>query len=137
MNESLVLSLSDSITEDEVVDLYRANHWSSAEKPDQLLPALRHSHSLVTARIDGRLVGLGNAISDGFLVVYYPHMLVHPDVQGQGIGRRMMEALQSVYAGFHQQMLTADGDAVAFYEALGFERAGRTSPMWIYAGNEH
>ena len=31
-------------------------------------------------------------------------------------------------------MLTADGDAAAFYEAMGFARAGRTVPMWIYAG---
>jgi GNAT superfamily N-acetyltransferase len=33
-------------------------------------------------------VGLGNAISDGALVVYYPHMLVLPEYQGRGIGRR-------------------------------------------------
>ncbi|MDX1400105.1 MAG: GNAT family N-acetyltransferase, partial [Oceanospirillum sp.] len=62
---------------------------------------------------------------------------VHPDHQGAGIGRKMMQAMQSVYAGFHQQMLTADGDAVAFYKALGFERAGKTEPMWVYAGDEH
>ncbi|GAL03228.1 histone acetyltransferase HPA2 and related acetyltransferases [Photobacterium aphoticum] len=42
----------------------------------------------MTARLNGRLVGIGNAISDGHLVVYYPHMLVHPDVQGQGIAAR-------------------------------------------------
>ena len=101
------------------------------------MAALRNSHSLVTARIDGQLVGLGNAISDGHLVVYYSHFLVHPDFQHRGIGRRMMEALQSNYAGFHQQMLTADGDAVLFYETMGFVRAGKTEPMWIYAGNEH
>jgi hypothetical protein len=34
-------------------------------------------------------------------------------------------------------MLTADGRAVEFYKELGFERAGHTEPMWIYAGTEH
>lgn len=34
-------------------------------------------------------------------------------------------------------MLTADGDAVKFYKALGFERAGETEPMWIYVGADH
>jgi GNAT superfamily N-acetyltransferase len=92
---------------------------------------------LVTARISGKLVGIGNAISDGSLVVYYPHMLVHPDHQGKGIGRSMMELLQQRYASFHQQMLNADFDAMGFYKSLGFERAGKTVPMWIYAGNEH
>jgi len=133
----LRIILNDSVEQAEVIDLYRANGWSSADKPEPLLAGLRNSHTLVTARLDGRLVGLGNAISDGHLVVYYPHMLVHPDHQGEGIGRKMMEVMQMVYQDFHQQMLTADGDAIAFYQALGFERAGKTEPMWIYAGNEH
>ena len=131
------IELNGEIEEAEIVELYRANEWSSAEKPEQLLPALRNSHTLVTARADGKLVGVGNAISDGYLVVYYPHMLVHPSNHGCGIGRKMMEAMQSVYSGFHQQMLTADGEAIEFYTALGFERAGKTEPMWVYAGTEH
>ncbi|MEB2401617.1 MAG: hypothetical protein OZ927_18935 [Alcaligenaceae bacterium] len=45
------ISLSDSVTMDEVLRLYRANEWSSAEKPQQLMAALRGSHALVTARI--------------------------------------------------------------------------------------
>jgi len=131
------ITLNDKIEQNEVVDLYRANEWSSADKPIELLSALRHSHSLVTARIESKLIGIGNAISDGHLVVYYPHLLVHPDHQGQGIGRAMMEQLQIPYSGFHQQMLTADGKAIDFYKQLGFSRAGQTESMWIYSGTEH
>jgi GNAT superfamily N-acetyltransferase len=131
------VTLKDSIAEEEVIDLYEANNWSSAKKPNELMAALRNSHSLVTARIAGSLVGIGNAISDGHLVVYYPHMLVHPEFHGKGIGRKMMAAMQPIYSGFHQQMLTADGEAIEFYKALGFERAGKTEPMWIYVGGEH
>ena len=130
-------SLQDDIGTTEVIELYKANGWSSAEKPEKLMPALKNSDALVTARISGKLVGIGNAISDGSLVVYYPHLLVHPDHKGQGIGRAMMALLQQKYASFHQQMLTADVDAIGFYKSLGFERAGKTVPMWIYAGNEH
>lgn len=131
------LSFDKNIEELEVVKLYKANGWSSANKPKELLLGLKNSHSLVTARKEGVLIGLGNAISDGYLVVYYPHMLVHPDFQGHGVGRKMMEAMQSKYDTFHQQMLTADGDAIEFYKSLGFKRAGQTEPMWIYAGTEH
>lgn len=131
------IELNGKIEEREVIDLYRANNWSSAEKPDQLLPALRNSHSLVTARTSGLLVGIANAISDGHLVVYYPHMLVHPKYQRRGIGRKMMEVMHSIYGNFHQQMLTADGDAIEFYKSVGFVRAGNTQPLWVYAGTEH
>src|SRR5947208_2396641 len=65
-----------------VVALYKAVGWSSAEKPEALHRGLLNSHSLVTARSGDRLVGLGNAISDGHLVAYYSHLLVHPDYQG-------------------------------------------------------
>ena len=132
-----IITLADEIELSEVIDLYRANEWSSAEKPDELIAALRGSHCLVTARIDSKLVGIGNAISDGHLVVYYSHLLVHPDHQRRGIGRSMMKQLQSRYLDFHQQMLTADGKAVKFYEQLGFSRAGQTKSMWIYSGTEH
>ncbi|MFV8781010.1 GNAT family N-acetyltransferase [Microbulbifer sp. SA54] len=131
------IEINGTITEHEILKLYRANKWSSAEKPDRLIPALRNSHTLVTARVSGVLVGVGNAISDGHLVVYYPHMLVDPAFHGKGVGRKMMQAMQDIYGDFHQQMLTADGDAIEFYKALGFERAGNTEPMWVYAGDEH
>lgn len=131
------ISMDDQIHTEEVLEIYTANDWSSADKPIELMAALRNSHNLVTARSAGKLVGLGNAISDGYLVVYFPHLLVHPLFQGQGVGRQMMAAMLNAYAGFHQQMLTADGKAIEFYESLGFVRAGETEPMWIYAGTEH
>ena len=73
----------------------------------------------------------------GHLVVYYPHMLVHPLYHRNHIGKKMMKAMQSIYGSFHQQMLTADGEAIEFYKSLGFSRAGKTEPMWVYAGTEH
>ncbi len=134
---SIEISLTDLLAMDEVIALYRANDWSAADKPEKLMAALKNSHSLVTARDSGKLIGLGNAISDGHLVVYYPHLLVLPEYQGQGVGKKLMLVMQQRYQGFHQQMLTADGDAVGFYKAQGFTRAGKTEPMWVYAGNDH
>jgi N-acetylglutamate synthase-like GNAT family acetyltransferase len=70
------------------------------------------------------LVGIGNAISDGYLVVYYPLILVHPNYQGNGIGQKMMHALQTPKQS-------------NFIKKLGFERADQTVPMLIYSGMEH
>lgn len=120
-----------------VLALYLANKWSSAEKPDLLHKALIASHSIVTAWAGNELVGLGNAISDGYLVVYYPHLLVLPDFQERGVGTELMRRLMARYQGFHQHVLLADGRALAFYRKCGFERAGKTEPMWIYAGHDH
>lgn len=120
-----------------VLDLYNANQWSSARKPELLHKALLASHSLITAWDNSKLVGLGNAISDGYLVVYYPHLLVLPDYQGRGIGTEIIRRLMGHYQGFHQHILVADGKALDFYRRCGFERAGKTESMWIYAGQDH
>ncbi|RZM82042.1 GNAT family N-acetyltransferase [Leptolyngbya iicbica] len=122
---------------EQILPIYEANGWSSAQKPQALHQALINSHGLVSAWEGDRLVGIGNAISDGFLVVYYPHLLVHPDYQGQGIGQRIMARLKQRYADMHMHMLVADGEAIAFYEKCGFTRAGNTEPMWIYSGSDH
>ena len=122
---------------EQVVALYKANDWSAADKPELLLSALKNSHGLVAAWDGETLVGVGNAISDGYLVVYYPHLLVLPSYQSQGVGRSIMQRLMSNYQDFHMHLLVADGQAIEFYKKCGFERAGQTEPMWIYQGHDY
>ena len=133
----IIISETRDILAKDIIELYKANNWSSAEKPIELYNALINSHSLITAWNGKELVGLGNAISDGYLVVYYPHLLVHPNYQGKGIGKMIMEKMQEKYKDFHMQMLTADEKAIGFYNRFGFVKAGKTQPMWIYKGEEH
>jgi len=129
---NIQLSVNRDLNANDILKLYEANKWRAADKPELLIKALLNSHSLVTAWDSTTLVGLGNAISDGYLVVYYPHLLVLPSYQGKGVGRLIMDKMQEIYKGFHMQMLTADGNAINFYKKNGFERAGQTEPMWIY-----
>jgi GNAT superfamily N-acetyltransferase len=134
---SIQIKETKDIKQSEVIDIYKANKWSSAQKPDELFNALLNSHSLLTAWDGEKLIGIGNAISDGYLVVYYPHLVIHPDYQGKGIGKSILDKFQEKYGHFHQQILVADGGAVDFYEKCGFEKAGETKSMWIYNGNDH
>ena len=134
---NIKISEIKNIEREKIIALYKVNGWSSAEKPNELYKALINSHSLVSAWNGNELIGLGNAISDGYLVVYYPHLLVHPDYQGNGIGKMIMTKLQEKYTNFHMQILVADGKAIRFYEKMGFKKAGNTEPMWIYEGKEH
>jgi GNAT superfamily N-acetyltransferase len=131
------LSETRELPEADVLHLYRANKWSSADKPDALMKALAGSDLVVTAWDGDTLVGLGNAISDGHLVVYYPHLLVLPEYHGRGVGARIVDALKARYSGFHQHMLVADQGTTEFYRKCGFERAGKTEAMWIYTGGDH
>ena len=119
---NIELSERRNIDKDQVLELYRKNNWSSADKPDELMKALGNSHALISAWDGDKLVGLGNSISDGYLVVYYPHLLILPEYQGKGIGRMIMQRLQSEYSGFHQQILVADGKAIDFYRNVDLRK---------------
>lgn len=123
--------------EDQVIALYTSMNWSSAEKPNELLAALANSHTVISAWFRDRLIGLGNALSDGHLVVYYPHLIVAPEFHKKGIGRAIMKRMAEKYEGLHQQVLVADAEAVGFYQKCGFKPAGSCSALWIYLGSDH
>jgi hypothetical protein len=36
----------------------------------------------------------------------------------------------------HMQIMVAESEAIAFYQKCGFTKAGKTEPMWIYAGGD-
>ena len=69
-----------------------------SEKPELLHKALLGAHSLVTAWT-ARLIGLGNAISDGCLVVDYRQIRpCFQSIRVVGIGTRLMQMLMMTMA---------------------------------------
>ena len=115
--------------------LYVANRWSSPKARCAAARAARDSHALATRARDGRLVGLVNAISRAPGGVFPAHTLVLP-IPAPGHRAPPDGGDARALSRFPQLMLTADGDAVTFYQAMGFTRAGRTVSMWIYAGKD-
>jgi GNAT superfamily N-acetyltransferase len=135
MSESSIeCRFDEQLPGDHVLALHRVCDWSAADKPDELLMALAGSDSVVSAWQGEQLLGLGNAISDGAMVVYYPHLLVNPKYHRAGIGRQIMERLGDRYRRFHQQVLLAVDDAYGFYQRVGFQDTRGVRPMWIYQG---
>lgn len=131
---SFSISTNKIPSKDELLDLYKSNNWSSANKLDALHKAMVHSDTVVTAYLGERLVGLANAISDQSLVVYFPHLLVDPEYHKLGLGGKLIDVMLEKYEGFHQQMIVADNLVVNFYKRKGFKRAVGTTSMWIYEG---
>jgi len=109
-----------------VVQLYRSVGWSAYfDRPHVLTAALRGSSRVVVARIDGSLVGLARVITDGASICYLQDVLVHPEVQRSGLGRRLVHAALEPYADVRQKVLLTDAEPGqrAFYESLGYREA--------------
>ena len=85
---------------------------------------------------DGEVIGMGRVIGDNGTVFAIVDIAVRPDHQGQGLGKRIMAALdawlrthapESAYV-----MVIADGDARHLYAQFGFADTAPASISMAY-----
>lgn len=110
-----------------VIHVYRANGWSHANDPTRLRIAIEHSsYSVVAVDGDDAVIGFARTLSDEAFAVYIADILVLPEFQGQGIGRRLTQALLDHYPveRLHHQVLIAERGAEGFYTRLGMKPVG-------------
>jgi GNAT superfamily N-acetyltransferase len=108
---------------EEVLALYAAVGWTVyTDDPDMLAHALNGSSYVASARAGSELVALARAVSDDASVCFIQDVLVHPDWQRQGLGRRLVEYVLRRYRHVRRHVLLADDDSASdsFYSALGF-----------------
>ena len=86
--------------------------------------ALGKSDYIVSAVIDGITVGMARLMTDGTQLLIMD-VVVHPDYQGRGIGKGIMEHIVQHIENTYSQMLvslTTDEKNTGFYEKLGFNK---------------
>lgn len=118
---------AERLAASEVAALYEAVGWTAyTEDLDALMTGLRGSLRVVTARLEGRLVGLARVIGDGATICYLQDVLVHPEARRSGLGRALVTAAFAPFTHVRQHVLITDeeADQKAFYEALGFTQLG-------------
>ncbi len=120
------ITLGDEPSAAELVGLYDAVGWTAYTRdPDGLVRAVANSTIMVSARDGaGALIGLARGLSDDASILYLQDVLVHPDHQRTGIGRRLVTAVLERYPHVRQKVLLTDDDEAQrrFYEHLGFVR---------------
>jgi ribosomal protein S18 acetylase RimI-like enzyme len=94
--------------------------------------ALRNSVFGVVAEADDKVVGMGRVVGDGALWNYVQDLIVQPEYQRQGVGRRLMEAIMGELARWaapsSDVALISAPHAVRFYEGFGFARCTDDRP---------
>ncbi|MFN8446371.1 MAG: GNAT family N-acetyltransferase [Caldilineaceae bacterium] len=92
-----------------------------------LIAAFSQSYACCFAWYNGELVGAARAISDGVISSAIYDVVVDPDYQRQGIGRKLMEALLSRLPKRSVMLVSTHGNE-EFYRKLGFRKL-RTAYM--------
>ena len=96
--------------------------WARGRSRRDLRRMLAGSQAAVSAWQGKRLVGFGRATSDGVFRAVLWDVVVASDLQGQGLGRRLVESLLTAPALIPVErvyLMTSNG--AGFYQQLGFE----------------
>jgi GNAT superfamily N-acetyltransferase len=109
---------------DQYFDLFLTTGWNEEYHftKNEVEEANKHSWYSVSSYLDDRLVGFGRIISDGIYHALIVDVIVHPDYQGKGIGREIMNRLigKCREHRIRDVQLFAAKDKYTFYEYLGF-----------------
>ena len=111
--------------------LFLSVEWDSANHPEKLERAIANSHSVFTAWDGDLLVGLINVLSDGDMAAYVHYLLVRPEYQAHGVGKKLVNIMLKEYAHVAHKVLVAYDPQIGFYERCGFHLPEGTSPMFM------
>ncbi|MEN8235481.1 MAG: GNAT family N-acetyltransferase [Actinomycetota bacterium] len=123
-------------TTEELVEFYDAVGWSAYTKdPEGLAEAVANSTYVAMLRDGERLIGLVRGLSDDVSVLYLQDIIVHPDYQGQGHGRRLIEHIVERFAHVRQKVLMTDDEERQhrLYESLGYRDVAEIDKLHAFA----
>ena len=96
---------------------------------EQVEKALANDLFDVTAIYNGKVIGMGRLVGDGYMYWYLQEIIVLPEYQGMGIGKRIVNRLldyikeQTEPGTIVSVGLTAAAGKETFYEKFGFSKS--------------
>ena len=115
-----------------MAELYRATCWIGPEDSAEFIAAgMANSAVAVGAYADGRLVGMGRALSDNVSDAYIQDIAVSPAFRKHGIGGGIVKAIVAELRrrGVDWIALVGEPGTEHFYRQLGF-RANPSFTFW-------
>lgn len=110
----------DGLTPARIATLYRrAPLLRPTDNAERLWTAFENSHLVVTLWDGERLVGLARVLTDGAQTSYLCDFAVEPDVQGEGVGKRLAAEVLERCAGT-ELVLRDSSLSTGFWARLGF-----------------
>ena len=138
-----MIEYGDEITAEEYMELRKMVGWM--EFPlEEAQAGLDNAYMVISVRDEGRAIGVLRLLWDGGYIAFISDVIVALEYQGQGIGRKMVEAcIERVKAdmkpGYKVKInLMAAKGKEPFYEKFGFsqrptETNGAGMDQWFFA----
>jgi len=118
----VIYAVETGVTTDEFRDVLNGSGLGKRRPVDdtaRLRAMLANANLIVTARMDGELVGIARAMTDFSFSCYLSDLAVVDAVKGRGIGATLIEALRKHLGSTVNVILSAVPEAVPFYQRIG------------------
>nr|WP_269448579.1 GNAT family N-acetyltransferase [Metabacillus kandeliae] len=110
---------------EEYIHLCDSVGWTDFMNYKAAETSLYQSLFAVTVKENDQVIGMGRIIGDGAIYFYIQDIVVHPDYQGKGIGKEIMQALLQYLKDHAPDKafvgLFASEGKTQFYENFGFQ----------------
>lgn len=124
---------------DDYWKLFQTTGWNEAYNfsVDDLSKAIQGSWYCISVYDLTELIGFGRVISDGVHHAFIVDLIIHPDYQGEGVGKQLLNLLVDKCKELQIKdiQLFAAKDKSGFYERNGFEKRPDDSPGMQYKKN--
>ena len=139
--DRMVLSKYDYITPEEYMELRKIVGW--LEFPaEEAKTCVENAYLMLCVRDEEKAIGLARLLWDGGYVAFLSDVLVIPEYQGQGLGRKLVEAViqrirDDMKPGYKVKLtLNSAMGKEPFYEKFGFrarpnENSGPAMDQWL------
>ena len=124
---------NDNVDWDELSNLYKIAPLGD-KKPDDLKLAFSNSMYKHFVYKDNQLIGVGRALADGIDCSYICDVAIHPDFQGKGIGKDIVNKLTEQSKHHNKILLFASPGKEEFYSKLGYYKMN--TAMAIFKNHE-
>lgn len=121
----VVYQLEPELTPAEFIDVLVRSTLAErrpVDNPAAIAGMLANADLIVTARIDGKLVGVSRAVTDFHFCVYLSDLAVDESYQKQGIGRELIRRTHEAAGPGTQLTLLAAPKAQSYYPHIGLTR---------------
>ena len=117
--------INNDITSKDIIDVFKSVGWNKDE--NNIVEAFKNSY-YITAYDENKLVGFARAISDNHYYTGIYDVVVRPDYQKKGIGKKLVTMLVDKFRGNYFFLTYTEGNK-EFYENCGFIE--NKNSMWI------
>lgn len=84
---------------------------------------------------DDKIIGVGRCLADGLDCSYLCDVVIHPEYQGIGLGKKVVMKLIKLSAGHKKIILYANPGKEGFYNKLGFKKMN--TAMAIFSNEKY